>query len=377
VFTAAVDLLKEEQKLQAGDDPNFPDISPEQVEANVTADQKLQERIDNNAALNQANLEKLAQTPEYIETLKSLNTNIFSDNNPRESVEILRSLIGEYGFNVSFDARDSTNWVSSSPIVVTAVNGKGEVFLNTGDDADNIDQLVQLQKLFTENARAPKLVDPNVPLLEKAIQVKNMRQVPRLEKDRSGNVTASTVKLATFEMDGKHYVAPTLFPREGTHSTRPDAWLELDPKRDQELIIELATRNGELIPFNTKEEADSFAKGSWKTMDTADVERRNFFINEGVVDYDSRKEIVENYHTLRDEYQLILGGTADGGFWAKQKAWDKDRKATPEEIAKYPNLFNEEGYLRSDAKEYAQSLKPQIDVLFEKAFGDEVYRDIQ
>ena len=377
VFTAAVDLLKEEQKLQAGDDPNFPDISPEQVEANVTADQKLQERIDNNAALNQANLEKLAQTPEYIETLKSLNTNIFSDNNPRESVEILRSLIGEYGFNVSFDARDSTNWVSSSPIVVTAVNGKGEVFLNTGDDADNIDQLVQLQKLFTENARAPKLVDPNVPLLEKAIQVKNMRQVPRLEKDRSGNVTASTVKLATFEMDGKHYVAPTLFPREGTHSTRPDAWLELDPKRDQKLIIELATRYGELIPFNTKEEADSFAKGSWKTMDTADVERRNFFINEGVVDYDSRKEIVENYHTLRDEYQLILGGTADGGFWAKQKAWDKDRKATPEEIAKYPNLFNEEGYLRSDAKEYAQSLKPQIDVLFEKAFGDEVYRDIQ
>ena len=277
-------------------------------------------------------------------------------------------------------------------VVITAANGKGKVVINTGDltqadeanagnlnthEAFNIDQLVELQNLFTQNARAPKLVDPNIPVLEKAIKVKNLRQVPRLQDDGRGNVTASTVKLASFEMDGKHYVAPTLFPKEGIHSTRPDAWLELDPKRDIKLIIELATRNGELIPFNTQEEAESFAKGSWKTMDTADVERRNFFINEGVVDYDSRKEIVENYNTLRDEYQFILGGTADGGFWAKQKAWDKDRKATPEEMAKYPNLFNEEGYLRSDAKEYAQSLKPQIDVLFEKGFGDEVYRDIQ
>ena len=392
-----IDWLKKEKALQAGDDPNFPDISPEQVEANVTADQKLQERIDNNTALSQANLEKLAQTPEYIETLKSLNTNIFTDNEPRAAVEILRGLIGEYGFNVSMDDTFTMPFSGgqtseNNRVVITAANGKGKVVINTGDltqadeanagnlnthEAFNIDQLVELQQLFTENARAPKLVDPNIPVLEKAIKVKNLRQVPRLEEDRLGNVTASTVKLASFEIDGKHYVAPTLFPKEGIHSTRPDAWLELDPKRDQKLIIELATRNGELIPFNTQEEAESFAKGSWKTMDTADVERRNFFINEGVVDYDSRKEIVENYDTLRDEYQLILGGTADGGFWAKQKAWDKDRKATPEEMAKYPNLFNEEGYLRSDAKEYAATLKPEIDVLYEKAFGDEVYRDIQ
>ena len=397
LIPAVKDFIKEEKALQAGDDPNFPDISPEQVEANVISDQKLQERIDNNAVLSQANSEKLAQTPEYIETLKSLNTSIFTDNEPRAAVEILRGLIGEYGFNVSMDDAFTVPFSGgqtseNNRVVITAVNGKGQVVINTGDltqadeanagtlnthEAFNIDQLVELQQLFTENARAPKLVDPNVPLLEKAIQVKNMRQVPRLEKDRRGNVTASTVKLATFEMDGKHYVAPTLFPKEGIHSTRPDTWLELDPKRDQKLIIELATRYGELIPFNTKEEADSFAKGSWKTMDTADVERRNFFINKGVVDYDSRKEIVENYNTLRDEYQLILGGTADGGFWAEQKAWDKDRQATPEEMTKYPNLFNEEGYLRSDAKEYAQSLKPQMDVLFEKAFGDEAYRDIQ
>ena len=361
---AAMDVLMEQDDKRTGYDPRIPDLSPDQQSSNLMADADLREAIAKKQDVANKNLLKLRETPDYIETLKSINSNIFTDNDARGATEVLRSLIGDYGFDVSMVGKDKVN--------IMPTNGNDYVEVSTTDF--NLDDLINLQKSFSANATAPKQMDVNTPLIDKAIAIKNSREVPRLTEDRMGNVEASTVKLASFEMDGKHYAAPTLYPKDGFVSSRPDAWLELDPKRDIDLIIELAKKNDELIPFDTQEEAEEFAQGSWKTINTADREKRNYFIKQGVEDYDVRNQVVNNYNNLRNEYQLIMGGD---GFFSQVSAKNRKTKATPTEMSAYPNLFNKEGYMRNDADKYAKELKSSMDVLYERAYGDKNFRDVQ
>lgn len=75
--------------------------------------------------------------------------------------------------------------------------------------------------------------------------------------------THSSHLMASVEMDGRHYAVPTLFPTES------GGWRELPIN---EAVAE-AKRRGEVFSFESKEEADAFASGSWKeNMDTYDKE---------------------------------------------------------------------------------------------------------
>ena len=73
--------------------------------------------------------------------------------------------------------------------------------------------------------------------------------------------TYSTHMMTSFEEDGRHYAIPTLFPGYDTgHDTQE--WAELDFK---EALTE-ARKREEMFEFDTAEEADLFARGSWKPL---------------------------------------------------------------------------------------------------------------
>ena len=65
------------------------------------------------------------------------------------------------------------------------------------------------------------------------------------------------------------------------------------------------------------------------------------------------------------------------GFFSQVSAKNRKTKATPTEMSAYPNLFNKEGYMRIDADKYAKELKSSMDVLYERAYGDKNFRDVQ
>ena len=323
---------------------------------------RLQEEILVKKELDEENRKELFKDPNYLATIESINPEIFN-NKSTASTQILRGLISDYGFNVDVENEGTEG------LKVTSTDGKGELLIKTGDDF-NPQSIIDLKQLMSDNARAKKPINPNQSVYEKAIKVKQMRDVARVNE----NGTASTVKLTSFEEDGKFYVAPTLFPKENRkNSTRRDAWVELTDLKD---IISVAKDRDEIIQFNTKEEAEKFAEGSWKTMNTVDLEREKFFEKRGVLNYDTKKQMADNYRELRDELFFIEGDK--GGFWSSvEQEAEKGVKATEEKIKKYPQLYNDKGFLRSDINTYKEELRKKVNILYDDVIEDDEYDDIE
>jgi hypothetical protein len=84
-------------------------------------------------------------------------------------------------------------------------------------------------------------------------KVHQMRPVSRQNPDG----TTSTVLMTSMD----NYALPTLFPRDPENvSPDPQDWVELAGSE----AFEMARERGELFSFDTQQEADSFAQGSWK-----------------------------------------------------------------------------------------------------------------
>ena len=319
--------------------------------------------------LDEENRKELLNDPNYLATLESINPDIFN-NKATASTQVLRGLISDYGFNVDVETYGGILGIGASEgLKVTSTDGNGELLIKTGEEF-NPQSIIDLKKLISDNAKAKKPINPNQSVYEKAIKVKEMRDVPRINEDGS----ASTVKLTSFEEDGKFYVAPTLFPKANRrNSTRRDAWVELSNLKD---IIAVAKDRDEIMQFNTKEEAERFAEGSWKTINTVDLEKEKFFENRGVLNYHTKKEMADNYRELRDELFFIEGDKF--GFWStvKQEA-DEYNKGTEEQIKKYPNLYNDKGFLRGDINTYKEELRKKVNTLYDDVIEDDEYDDIE
>ena len=90
---------------------------------------------------------------------------------------------------------------------------------------------------------------------EYAKKAQSMRPFARNNPDG----TQSTVLMASGEENGRYYVFPTLFPAEGnTGSSDPKDWIEPEDAWSE------ASKRGEVFEFETEDEAQNFAEGSWK-----------------------------------------------------------------------------------------------------------------
>ena len=90
-------------------------------------------------------------------------------------------------------------------------------------------------------------------------KVKNIRPIPWVNPLTNEE---STVLMQSIEVDGKYYATPTLFPNDPNEKTpNPMNWKQLSGR---DAFLE-AEKRGELFEFLTAEEADDFARGSWKS----------------------------------------------------------------------------------------------------------------
>ena len=123
-----------------------------------------------------------------------------------------------------------------------------------------------------------------------AMRAKQLRDVAR----DNGNGTESTVLFASYEEDGKFKVIPTLFPKDRfNYTSRMGDWTE--PSFDKAKAM--AEQRGEVFVFDTEEEAENFAQGSWKDVSTHEAEAIDFYAKRGI-DYNREKKLYLNEGTI-------------------------------------------------------------------------------
>ena len=174
----------------------------------------------------------------------------------------LKKNYGKYGF--SFDLTPMGNYVARSS------SGNIEVDLY-GDGAHAADKL---KGFIAKNAK--KTQYQNEEFVDLSLKAQETRPAARINPDG----TRSTHLFTTMEVDGKHYAVPTLYQKTpNSQSSDPNDWVEY--KSPDEAFKE-AVRRGELYQFDTKGQAESFAKGSWKSINQGDLMRKQVAEQNGI-----------------------------------------------------------------------------------------------
>ena len=293
--------------------------------------------------------------------LKTITTELINEDDNDSTIKILQDKFGKY---------DLTFTKKGGQVAVRKNDGSAEEvfdldplfgFETTGEGAISFlgrktDIAQDMQNFIRNNANDPARVNEyneKVDFVTKALQAQSMRDGERLNDDG----TVSSHLMATFEEDGKFLVVPTLFPKDDDNQARfSNNWIELEG----EAALKKAKERGEVIAFDTQEEADEFAKGSWKGVTTIDAEAQKFYAERGL-DYLPLKESYNNYQSIRDEIDFIEEVDPSTSF----------KDLDPRFQLKYKDLYVNDK-LRPDIDEYLEGLKSKEDVLFDLATNNDV-----
>ena len=160
---------------------------------------------------------------------------------------------------------------------------------------------------------------------------------------------------ASGEVDGKNVVVPTLFPIDpNEYTSNPRYWEELPFDE----AIARAQERGEIFEFETQEEAQDFAEGSWKEVNTHDAEAKQFFQERGL-NYDREMDIVKRY----EENKALMEYLERGPLF-------KLDELAPEDQEKYAQLYIN-GKLRQDYKDIYEETKATHEQLKDDYLNDE------
>ena len=296
--------------------------------------------------------EKIFKSKEFQEDFSIIDKELtYKEQN--EVSKILNDKFGKYGFVAT-----PAGQYGRDVVVVRTIDGKDRVVVEVDNFSfDGSGEPASLKDFIKRNAksiddRTKEQSEEDLAIedeLNKANRAKQIRPVAMINSDGS----ESTVKFMSYEEDGKHYVVPTLFPKNPDNLTsKPSDWYELNMDES----IYLAKQRGEVFEFDTEEEANDFAEGSWKDVSTADIEADKFYADRGL-DYSSSRKAYDDYQDLNDEIDFIEG-TITGELYEKRF----EESLTKEEKEEFGDLYVN-GKIRSDAKEYIEELKDKRDSL--------------
>jgi len=324
---------------------------------------------------------------DYQDILLSVNE---VDYTPNNIIKSLQENIGPYGFVIdnpykSFaeKAKDAYTQPSRTKVRArnTPITGEGEEIVSIVSTnglstfelklLDGVPQNKnELRGFMSLRGSNPSDPTPNDDFISKSLNVKQSRTGARFNYDTSDY---SSVLMTTVEVDDKHLAIPSLFPKDPTNqSTYSEDWIQYDPKTQMDEMLKMARERGEVYAFNTKEEADEFAKGMWKEANTVDLEKQIFFQNNGVKNFNQLFKAQTAYDEARDEF-FFIDELTKNGLTGPMRNIKRDSNgmftgdkfiATEEEKALYPNLFTEEGMLRGDYKAYRDRQKLIRDNLY-------------
>ncbi len=266
-------------------------------------------------------------------------------------VEDLRSAYGEYGFRfdgaVFGETGDITVYSQALGVPKShTIRVRGGVI--PPEEAASFEEFVSANK-----TPSIEMDEDTRTFTEKALRARDIRPVGR----NNGDGSVSTVKMASAEVDGKFIAYPTLFPNDpdGFH-TQPSMWTELGG----DYAIDEAYRRGEVFEFDTAEEAEAFAKGSWKDAQTLDLEGEAFYEARGY-DYLAEQAAGRELARANEEYaflELLTEGTRFEG-------------EIPEEYQKY---FIDGNMVRDDIAVKRAEAESRANELYEQFNSEEAIR---
>jgi hypothetical protein len=253
-------------------------------------------------------------------------------------VPMMNDIYSKYGFSFRKTGIDNE-------MQVIADNGeKTFIELKPILKSDQIDSSRRLQKFLKDNAIpvTKEIAEVEKNEVKNAARALNLRKVGRLNDDG----TESTVLMASGEVDGKYVAYPTLFPKDTeNYTSAASSWMELD---GMDAIKEAKNRN-ELFYFDTEEEAQKFAEGSWKEFSNADAEADLFFEKKGL-----------NYMSYKNNYDRFEYALDRSEFLKEAPRFEDE--LTEDEAKKYGDLYVN-GTLRSDAGKIQEDLEKESDSL--------------
>ena len=313
------------QRLKEAEQPELEKIQKAEADAQIARQKQLQAETDELVASKDFVNSLQATTPEAIQMEED------------EAVPYFTDLYGAYGFTFRRvgigDAMEVTTvGPDGNPKTLT-------IDLDPFTDRGALTESQALQDFVTKYARKPDDLREEIQVneIQSAMKARNMRPHSRLNRDG----TYSTVLFESAEIDGKNVVYPTLFLKnENVPHSNPEYWMELEGNA----AYEEALKRGEVFNFDTQEDAEDFAKGSWKSIHSADAEADRFFREKGF-DYISYRKNFDEYEETRDAVDFL-----------ERRVFTLD-ELTPEEKAKYGKYYDSTtGQLRNDANQIREKL---------------------
>jgi hypothetical protein len=280
--------------------------------------QKEQTDLDKKIAENIA----IKQSPEFFNSLNKIDQSIYTQD---DYIDNLNREYQKYGITITKGGR------INNKLIARTDDGKNMLEINTliEDPNERSRDMGLLKKFISENAKISKEED----FLSQALRAKNMRSTARINDDG----TQSTVKFISFD----NKVIPTLFPKSDkwyeSYSSDKKDWMELP----FEEALKEATKRGEVFTFKSNEDAEAFAKGSWKDISKLDLEGDAFYRSKGR-DYITEKRRWERYDEIDDIINFYEGDQTDAAEFKKQN----------------PTLFIN-GMFRTDIDQYIGELKKE------------------
>ena len=286
------------------------------------------------------------QDPELGSLITQINKDLI-DKEEGEVTDFLNKQFAKFGFHFeSTGAGDS--------VIARTIDGKDfiEIDLDPFLESTEIEESEKLRKFISKNAQ-PAYNYRDEDYITKAVRAQGLRDIGMKNDDG----TESTVKFTSFEQDGKHFVIPTLFPKNNLNYTSDkNDWLDLP----FEQALKEARARGEVFEFDNEADAKRFAEGDWKNVNAFDLEGQKLYKEKGL-DYYTEKKKFENYTALQDEVEL-LDRILDGDY------------ITPEEKLKYPQYFAKDGrnlYSNDEIEQRLDKTTKQKDQLLEQVFDVE------
>lgn len=283
------------------------------------------------------------QSPELQHDILTIDDKLISQKED-DVVNYLTDKFSKYGFIF-----DTAGWLGNKVIARTS-NGLQEITVDVNNT--NVENSDALQKFITLHATSPedRHIEDSV---SKAIRAQKLRTGAR----DNGDGSVSSHNMVYTEVDGEHLVFPTLFPVDvDVQTSNPKRWMELDL---EEALMEARTR-GEVFEFETSEEAQKFADGSWETVGSPELIGSKIYQDKGY-DYFLEQEMFETYEQARDAVDFLENAKSDGRTY---------NDLTAEEQELYKEYFSNNRLVPDVDKKITQ-LKKQEENLFEEVFTQE------
>jgi len=339
----AVSRLPKSQTLEVEENKKY--IQETTRLKNETQNLEKLKEVEQQELFKQQNILAL-QNPELGSLITQINKDLI-DKEETEVTDFLNKNFSKFGFH--FEPTGA-----GDAVIARTIDGKKsiEIDLDPFLESTEIEESEKLREFISSNSQAAyNYKDEDY--ITKAVRAQSLRELGMKNDDG----TESTVKFTSFEQDGKHFVIPTLFPKNPfDYSSEKKDWLDLP---FDEALKEARSR-GEVFEFDNEADAQKFAEGDWKNVNAFDIEGQRLYRSKGL-DYYTEKKKFDNYTALQDEVELL------------EKVLDRD-VITPEEKLKYPQYFAKDGRPLYSEKEIEGRLDKTIaqkDQLLEQVFDVE------